>query len=180
MERLAIVGLGVLIGVLAACSGATDGGADVDPASIPSISLIQLIDPLDEPEYYCIDVTGFGFDVLLNDPLQAHTCKRTQFEDELFSYGQPSGGQLYMEEYRRCMEAGAAESGASLYVSLCSESPLQEFAYKLDGSLRLVDGGGSLCVAIALGEGQSAGGFYLRRELSLQKCAETERSLLHY
>ena len=181
MDRLIVVCLAALVGVLAACSDATDGSAEVDPASIPSISLIQLVDPLDEPEYYCIDIPGFGFGVLLNDALQAHTCKRTQFEDELFSFGQPSDGQLYMEEYVRCMEAGAAESGAHLYVQRCSDSTLQRFGYMVDRTLRLVEGDSSLCVAVAPGEGQPTGSpSHLRRDLILQECGEMEPALAEW
>ncbi len=181
MKSLIVVCLVASAGVLAACSDATDGIAEVDPASVPPVSLIQLINPLDEPGYYCIDVRGFGFNVMLNDALQVHTCKRTQFEDELFSYGQLSDGQLHMEEYRRCMEAGAAASGAPLYVRRCSDSTLQRFGYMVDRTLRLAEGDSSLCVAVAPGEGRPAGGpFYLQRDRLLQECAEVEPGLAEW
>ena len=117
MKRFAVI---LVVGLV----GATDEVTQVDAASLPPVSLIQLIAPLDEPEYYCIDIRGFGFEVLLDSLLQTHTCKHTQFEDGLFSFGQPSDGQLYMEEYRVCMEAGAAEEGAPLYVGRCSDAEL--------------------------------------------------------
>ena len=174
-----ILGIG-LVGAAVGCSGTAETSEEVDPASVPATSLIQLAVQLDDPQHYCIDIWGFGFEVRLNDPLQTHTCKRTQFEDELFNYGQPSDGQLYMEEYRVCMEAGAAESGASLYVRRCTDSSLQRFGYMTDQTLRLLEGDGALCVAIAAGEGQSAGGDYLRRDLSLQACAQAEPSLIEW
>ena len=37
--------------------------------------LIQLIDPLDEPQFYCVDVPGFQNRVNLDAPLMAHTRK---------------------------------------------------------------------------------------------------------
>ena len=101
-------------------------------------SLVMLADPLDEPEFYCVDVAGFGANLNVNGPLQAHTCKPGA-DDELFAFNRPADGQLYLVEHDRCIEA----DGASLYVRTCSESPLQRFAYGEDGTLRL-DGGDQL------------------------------------
>ena len=71
----------LLSGSLAACQTAatqpTDttlsGQADSDPVS--TAGLIRLQDPLDEPEYYCVDVPGAGSSLNLQGALQAHTCK---------------------------------------------------------------------------------------------------------
>ena len=87
-------------------------------------SLVMLADPLDEPEFYCVDVAGFGANLNVNGPLQAHTCKPGA-DDELFAFNRPADGQFYLVEHDRCIEA----DGASLYVRPCSESPLQRFAY---------------------------------------------------
>ncbi len=32
-------------------------------------SLVMLADPLDEPEFYCVDVAGFGANLNVNGPL---------------------------------------------------------------------------------------------------------------
>ena len=50
--------------------------------------MIQLRDPLDEPEYYCVDVPGFGRSLNLEGALTAHTCKPNA-DDELFIYRSP-------------------------------------------------------------------------------------------
>lgn len=62
---------------------------------------IQLTDPLDEPEYYCVDVPGAGPGVRLQSALQAHTCKPLNTAaDELFTFDRPKAGQIYMEAYQ--------------------------------------------------------------------------------
>lgn len=57
-------------------------------------SLIQLVDPLDEPEFYCVDVPGFQDNLRTDRPLQAHTCKPGA-ADELFVANQPGDGAVF-------------------------------------------------------------------------------------
>ena len=134
-------------------------------------SLVMLEEPLDEPEFYCIDVAGFGANLNVNSPLQAHTCKPGA-DDEMFEFNRPLQGQLYLVEHDRCLEA----DGANVYVRTCSESGLQRFSYGEDKTLRLESN--DLCVVVAGGEGQPAGGrSHLRRDLLLSPCADVEPSL---
>ena len=134
-------------------------------------SLIMLRDPLDEPEFYCVDVAGFGNNLNLNSPLQAHTCKPGA-DDELFIFNHPTPGQFYMDAYAVCLEAAEG----LLYVRACSESPNQRFVLSDDGAIRLGDS--DLCLAVRSGDGQPAGGIsHVRRDLLLQSCADTEQSL---
>ncbi len=131
----------------------------------------MLADPLDEPEFYCVDVAGFGASLGLDRPLQAHTCKPGA-DDEMFAFNRPSEGQLYLVEHDRCMEA----DGTSLYVRPCSGSPLQRFAYGDDGTLRSADG--DVCLAVAGGDGEPAGGrSHVRRDLLMRPCSEAEPAL---
>ena len=131
----------------------------------------MLADPLDEPEFYCVDVAGFGASLNVNAPLQAHTCKPGA-DDELFAFNHPADGQLYLVEHDRCIEG----DGASLYVRPCSESPLQRFTYGSDGTLRL--GRDATCVSVAGGSGEPAGGrSHVRRDLLLQPCDEAAPAL---
>ena len=134
-------------------------------------SLVMLEDPLDEPEFYCVDVVGFGANLNVNSPLQAHTCK-PRADDEMFAFNRPSLGQLYLVDHDRCLEG----DGMSLYVRSCSESPLQRFAYGEDKRFRLE--AEDVCLAVAGGDGQPAGGrSHLRRDLLLAPCTDAEPSL---
>ena len=131
-------------------------------------TLVQLVDPLDEPEFYCVDVPGFGPSLDLAAALSAHTCKPGA-DDELFQPGSPLPGNLQMPAYQLCMAAAAAEPGAKLLLNDCSDSPLQRFSLDAEGSLRLADS--TLCLAVAPGAGQATGGpSHVRRELGLQDC----------
>ena len=140
-------------------------------AGAQSASLVMLADPLDEPEFYCVDVAGFGANLNVNSPLQAHTCK-PRADDELFAFNQPSDVQLYLVEHDRCIEA----DGSSLYVRTCSESPLQRFAHGSDGILRL--DADDMYLTVAGGVGEPAGGpSRVRRDLFLRPCTEAEAEL---
>ena len=63
----------------------------IDPATAAA-TLVQLVDELDEPEYYCVDVPGFGASLNLGSPLTAHTCKPGA-DDEMFAVDRPRAGQ---------------------------------------------------------------------------------------
>ena len=131
----------------------------------------MLEDPLDEPEFYCADVAGFGANLNVNSPLQAHTCKPGA-DDEMFAFNRPSQRKLYLVGRDRCPEA----DGGSVYVQSCSESPLQRFAYDEDMTIRVE--GEDVCLAVEGGDGQPAGGrSHLRRDLLLASCADVEPSL---
>ena len=151
-----------------------DGNHQVAATDSPSpvlVTLIQLIDPLDEPEFYCVDVPGFRDSLRTDRPLQAHTCKPGA-DDELFQYNRPAGGQLYMEAYDLCVEA----EGDLAYTRPCSDAPVQRFTFRADGTIRTEEGG--MCLSMAPGDGEQAGGpSHLRRDLRFVACAEGERVL---
>lgn len=182
-----IMGLVVFVliigGSLAACQTAatpltdesTSGQAGSDSAAIAG--LIRLLDPLDEPDYYCLDVPGAGFSLNLGGALQVHTCKPSANEDEIFTFNYPAEGQIYMEAYELCVEADSAEAGAALHLQECTDQPRQRFVY-LEGQLRLRDTDAAmLCLAVATGRGMAAGAVFVRRDVGLQPCAEVEAAL---
>jgi hypothetical protein len=140
--------------------------------------MIRLNDPLDEPEYYCVDVPGFGGNLQLDSALMAHTCKPGA-DDEMYTINYPAAGQLYMDAYDRCVEASGATDGAGLFMKKCSDSPLQRFVYTADGRIMLSNRDqGNLCLYVAPGEGTPTGGpSHLRRDLMLKKCSESEPEL---
>ena len=131
--------------------------------------LIQLRDPLDEPEFYCLDVPGFRDRVQLDAPLMAHTCKPNA-PDETFTVR--ADGQLFMKAYNRCVQA----KGEQLFLGPCSEEPLQRFTITTEGKIQLKSK--DLCVAVAPGKGTPTGGpSHLRRDLMLTACGEVEPNL---
>jgi len=176
--------LGVVGGSAGAESVAPAAQAASPPADTTAIevaaehaggTLIQLADPLDEPEYYCVDVPGFGARLDLGAALMAHTCKPGA-DDEMFAVNLPGSGNLSMPAYELCMAADSATGGAQLHLQECSDSALQRFAHQAGGMLVLF--GTELCLAVAPEAGQPTGGpSHLRRDLSLQQCNATEMAL---
>lgn len=139
--------------------------------------MIRLVDPLDEPEFYCVDIPGFRQNVQLKAPLMAHTLKRFGSADEMFVMDYPKQGQIYAVEYGLCIEAAGTESGAQLFLKKPSDSPLQRFTLSADGKLVLKDHP-QLGFAIDSKDGTKAGGpSHLRRDLSLQKVSDTPAKL---
>ena len=138
--------------------------------------LIKLVDPLDDPDHYCIDVPGFGSGIRLEAPLQAHTCKPNDNVDEQFSF-QASTGQLRMDQYELCVEVESATDDAHINLKECADVPLQQFRHHDDGTLRsLSEGGDSLCIAVAEGPGIAINRIHMRRDLSVRTCDDADPS----
>ncbi len=137
--------------------------------------LVSLIDPLDEPEQYCLDVPGWGRRLNLEAPLMAHTCKPGA-ADELFTPGHPGPGQLYMKAYDRCAAAESARPGAAVFLNKCDSSKLQQFSFEPDGKIRLADS--KICLTVAGGQGTPTNGpSHLRRDLRLEPCNAADSAL---
>ena len=141
-------------------------------------SLIQLIDPLDEPEFYCVDVPGFGSNLHLGAALMAHTCKPGA-DDEIFAVNQPHAGNLYMPAYDRCLQADSTHDPVNIYLRACSGDSLQRFTLTPAGAIRLTVH--DLCLALSPGDGEPTGGpSHLRRGLALQRCGEADSALARW
>ncbi|HAT60916.1 MAG TPA: hypothetical protein DCS60_09120 [Opitutae bacterium] len=143
----------------------------------PDPVMIRLVDPLDEPEFYCVDIPGFRQNVQLQSPLMAHTLKRFGSADEMWTMDYPSKGQIYASEYGLCIQAASAEQGATLLLKEPSDSRLQCFKLTKKGALVLVDHP-ELGFAVAGGEGSKAGGpSHLRRDIRLGRLSDTDATL---
>ena len=126
---------------------------------------------MDEPEFYCVDVPGFRDSLRTDRPLQAHTCKPNA-ADELFIADQPESGQFLMPAYDLCMTA----EGNQVYTRPCAALPAQQFVHQDDLTIRTA--AADLCLAVAGGQGEPAGGrSHLRRDLRLMPCSGVEPAL---
>ena len=149
-------------------------GIDVVPAKAEA-NLVQIVDALDEPEYYCVDVPGFGRSLNLEAALMAHTCKPGA-DDEMFAINRPGPDNLYMPAYDLCIKADRAGFPIQLYLGECTGSTLQQFELDSDGGLVLV--GTGLCMAVSPEDGELTGGpSHLRRDLVMLDCDEAEQAL---
>ena len=147
---------------------------------VPATGLLRLVDFLDDPLGYCVDVAGFGANLRLDAPLQAHTCKPGS-DDQLFS--RLNGGGMRLTQHDRCLTVIQAVDGSEVMVSPCDAGgSWQRIRLKDDGRIRLAaDDGSALCLGVAGGSGEPAGGRnHLRRDLTLQDCDGAKISLIQW
>ena len=140
--------------------------------------LLRLADDLDDPQGYCVDVAGFGANIRLDAPLQAHTCKRDS-DDQTFAVGED--GVIHLVAYDRCLAALGVASGAGVGVVECgAATESQRIRMGDDGRLELaLPDWHALCVGVAAGSGEPAGGRnHLRRDLMLYGCDEADQNLI--
>jgi hypothetical protein len=162
----------------AAVDNTTSDDAKIESQVTPANALIRLIDPLDDPGHYCIDVAGFGRTVRLQSPLQAHTCKPNDNRDQQFTLRTESG-QLYIEEYDLCLQPDTITDGAEFFLRECSDNALQKIGRPADGTIRLLgDGTDALCVAVVDGVGHIINDIHKRRELIGKPCSGTDPTLI--
>jgi len=153
----------------------TVGNPETNKPVTSAKGLFKLLDGLDDPMHYCLDVPGFRASVQLKSPLMAHTCKPGA-EDELFTTNYPKPGQIYIEAYKLCAQASISEK--KVYLKDCSDAPEQRFSYTSNKKLQVSSSKEPLCIVVADGSGEPAGGRnHLRRDLLLQKCSDTKDKL---
>lgn len=178
-KPVGVIATSIVFVLVVACGGGGQSGtASVESQSTPENVLIRLVEPLDDPGHYCIDVAGFGASVRLQSPLQAHTCKPNDNRDMQFMF-KPLTEQLYAEEYNLCMQPETPTAGSDIYLTECLSTPLQKFENRADGTIRLAEGGAeSFCIGVVEGEGRVINPIHKRRGLVVHTCEGTESSLI--
>lgn len=160
--------------------GATAGRAQATADPVQLEGLVRLVDPLDEPEYYCLDVPGVpGGDLDIESDLWAHTCKPGRAIDQVFR-DDYRASQLYLPGYDRCLVARAATPGTALGAGDCADIALQGFELDPDGKLRVLSSGPDpLCVAVAPGDGLAVNiaESHLARSLTIESCTSIDPQL---
>ena len=144
---------------------------------------IRLTAPLDEPEYYCFDIFGFGTGAMTNEPISVHTCKPEGWRDATFTVDYPEQGQIYAPAYELCLQVSRLERGAHLLLDECSDSALQRFIYRDNQTLEMVarEGPNPFCVVVHPADGIATGGpSHVRREVYVYNCAAIDLSLMQW
>ena len=148
-----------LISVLFISSGAI---ADTE-------KFVRLVDPLDEPEYYCLDLSGWGDHLKLEDPLQAHTCKVRGGADQIFTVEE---NRITVGDTGRCLQvavsSGKALAGSAIIARECNDSPMQALKLEEDGRITVV--GSDLCLAAGDESTDASGPSHVWRVLSAERC----------
>jgi len=142
-----------------------------------TLQQVRLVDPLDEPEFYCLDLSGWGDHLKLDDPLQAHTCKTRRADDQLFAI---KDGKILVGETDRCLQvavsSGKALAGSAILARTCSDSAMQAFTLEEDGRISVT--GSDLCIAAGDESTDASGPSHVWRVLSAERCDSVSAELM--
>lgn len=145
-------------------------------AAAETLVQVRLIDPLDEPEFYCLDLSGWGDHLKLDDPLQAHTCKTRGASDQMFAI---KDGKILVGDTGRCLEvagSGKPLPGSAILARACSDSAMQAFTLEEDGRISIT--GSDLCIAAGNESADASGPSHVWRVLSAQRCDAVAAELM--
>lgn len=161
----------VLLAVVAGAGGALLSG----PAHAGAVVEVVLVDRLDDPRGYCLDILGYKQRAKVERGLQGHSCYSYQGEvgvDQGFDREAVEAGRFHMPGFDVCMAADAVQPGARLGLAKCGAAPEQSFSLTAQGEI-VSKSAPSLCVTVAGGEGAPGGGgrpVHLKRRLTLEPC----------
>lgn len=137
---------------------------------------VRLVAPLDEPEFYCIDLAGWGDHLQLDDPLQTHTCKIKGGGDQMFYF---VGNRLKVAGFDRCVQlAGSGETtlaGSAVLARPCSDNKLQELSMDDAGLIHI--GESQYCLGAGDESTEASGPSHMWRTLTAVDCASTPKDL---
>lgn len=139
---------------------------------------LQLINKLDEPRSYCIDIKGHKERAKVHRGLQAHTCYSYQGQlavDQAFDKRLVHLGRFYLPAFKVCMEAQKHIEGASLILNECNNTTFQKFNFNLNNQIKVI-GESNLCVAVEANKSRQGGGGtppHRIRGLILTECSQT-------
>jgi hypothetical protein len=138
---------------------------------------IRLIDPLDEPEFYCLDLSGWGDHLRLDDPLQAHTCKSRNPADQMFSM---VGDKIKVSNTDRCLALGVSSGkplpGVAILARTCTDTPMQSFTHEANGRIRVT--GTDACLTAGNESTDASGPSHVWRVLSVASCDSTAPAMM--
>ncbi|WP_372882323.1 RICIN domain-containing protein [Psychromonas sp.] len=135
--------------------------------------MLKLADQLDEPEFYCLDVAGWGDHLKIDDPVQVHTCKPDSPDQEFVV----EGSTLKMPEYNRCLTVSASGNmalpGSALMLRECDGGTMQNLKILSSGQIMLNNS--NLCLAAGSTSLEASGPSHMWRVASLQPCESTDK-----
>lgn len=139
---------------------------------------VKLIDQIDEPRGYCLDIAGGrGTSAPLDRGLQAHTCYDYNgglLEDQSFDAQLIEQGQFKITYFDVCMTADGTQANAAILLDACKQLDTQKFSLESSGQL-ILQAKPDLCVTASSTEKREGRGgtpVHVMRPLSLQLCSE--------
>ena len=138
---------------------------------------IYLLNQLDDPRGFCIDIRGHKLKAKIDKGLQAHTCYSYQGEispDQGFNSFELTKNQFILPSFNVCMEASSFIPSANLRLRKCDRNKLQNFEWSNKNKIHLI-GNRKLCLTVDQGHSKKGGGgspVHLMRNLSLELCSK--------
>ena len=142
---------------------------------------IYLLNQLDDPRGFCIDIRGYKLKAKIDKGLQAHTCYSYQGEispDQGFSSLKLTKNQFILPSFNVCMEALSPTPSTNLRLRKCNRNKLQNFEWSNKNEIRLISNT-KLCLTVDQGQSKKGGGgtpVHLMRNLSLELCNKSLNS----
>ena len=142
---------------------------------------IYLLNQLDDPRSFCIDIRGHKLKAKIDKGLQAHTCYSYQGEispDQSFNSLELTKNQFILPSFNVCMEASSLVPSANLRLRKCDRNKLQNFEWSNKNKIRLISDR-KLCLTVDQGQSKKGGGgtpVHLMRNLSLELCNKSLNS----
>ena len=142
---------------------------------------IYLLNQLDDPRGFCIDIRGHKLKAKIDKGLQAHTCYSYQGKispDQGFDSLKLTKNQFFLPSFNVCMEASSLTSSTSLRLRKCDYGKLQNFEWSNMNKIRLISDK-KLCLTVGQEQSKKGGGgspVHLMRNLSLEPCSKSLNS----
>ena len=139
---------------------------------------IYLLNQLDDPRGFCIDIKGHKLNAQINKGLQAHTCYSYQGEispDQGFNSLKLTKNQFILSAFNVCMEASSLIPSANLKLKKCDRNNLQNFELSNNNKIHLISNR-ELCLTVDEVQSKKGGGgspIHLMRNLSLELCSKS-------
>jgi len=148
---------------------------------------MKLVNQLDRPDGYCIDVPGSGNQVRFDMPLIAHNCKEGLYADEAVVHRKD--GTIFFPVYEGCVTAMGLNNNAipniALMLKKClvdepflSATRFQKFSVNEDQQVQLDDT--DLCITVGSESRETYSSEHRWRSLYMQKCAVSQPELSHW
>jgi hypothetical protein len=139
---------------------------------------VYLLNQLDDPRGFCIDIKGHKLKAKINKGLQAHTCYSYQGEispDQGFNFLKLTKNQFFLPSFNVCMETSSLTPSTNLRLGKCDHSKFQNFEWSNKNKIRLISNR-KLCLTVDQGQSKKGGGgspVHLMRNLSLELCSNS-------
>ena len=139
---------------------------------------IYLLNQLDDPRGFCIDIKGHKLKAQIKKGLQAHTCYSYLGEispDQSFNSLKLTKNQFLLPSFNVCMEASSITPSTNLKLRKCDRNKLQNFEWSNKSQIRLINNR-KLCLTVDKAKSKKGGGgspVHLMRNLSLELCSKS-------